>query len=306
MALLNNEVEQGTGKPVAQMGRLMVVGTPIGNLGDLSPRVAEAFCAADVVCCEDTRVTAKLLAHVGATPELMRADEHTIAARLPRILERIAAGQQVVYASDAGMPSISDPGQLLINAAREAGVLVDVIPGPSACITALVASGLATDAFLFAGFFPRKHGDQLKRLHELAGVPATLLFYESPHRIATSLKTLAEVLPTRMCAVCRELTKLHEEIVRGSAAELAEQFLARPELKGEIVLVIAPPAAGETEIKGSNLAAAHTERLEADIDAALAAGESPTHAAKRLAQQYSVRKREVYEQLLARQEKLGN
>ena len=204
----------------AAAGRLYVVGTPIGNLGDFSPRAAEAFRAADAICCEDTRVTSKLLAHLGISKPLLRCDENTIAARAPQMVERMFAGERIAFSSDAGMPSVSDPGQVLVDAAREAGVPVEVLPGPSACVTALVASGIPCDHFFFEGFLPRKHGERVRRLSELARVPGALIFYESPHRVVASLAAVAEVFPARQVAMCRELTKLHEEVLRAPAPEL--------------------------------------------------------------------------------------
>lgn len=311
-----------------KVGRLYVVGTPIGNLGDLSPRAVEAFRAADAVCCEDTRVTGKLLAAAGVSRPLVRADENVIARRAPELVERMLAGAVFAFASDAGMPGVSDPGQVLVEAARAAGVPVEVVPGPVACVTALVASGIPSEHFFFEGFLPRKAGERARRLTELASVPGALLFYESPHRVEASLASIAMVFPQREAALCRELTKLHEEVLRAPAPELLEQIRARIQagspLKGECVIVVAPPSAGELAVWQRALAAATTgsvvpaapapagdeaaattpallnapadpeERLRADISAALAAGEAPSAIAKRLSQAYSRRRREVY------------
>ena len=285
-----------------QSGRLYIVGTPIGNLGDLTPRAADAFRAADAICCEDTRVTAKLLAHLEISRPLIRCDENVIAARAPEIVERVLAGEIVAFASDAGMPSVSDPGQVLVDAAREAGVDVEVIPGPSACVTALVASGISCEHFFFEGFLPRKNGGRIRRLQELALVPGALLFYESPHRVAASLDAIAQVFPARTVALCRELTKLHEEVLRDKAPQLADAVRERGELRGEMVVVVAPPAADELSgLCGAVAADAHVdpdEALRADIEQALAAGESTSTLSKRLAQQYSRKKRDVYNLIL--------
>lgn len=285
-----------------QVGRLYVVGTPIGNLGDLSPRAAETFRAADAICCEDTRVTSKLLAHLGAQKPLIRCDENVIAAKAAQIVGRLQAGEIVAFASDAGMPSVSDPGQVLVDAARDAGVDVEVIPGPSACVTALVSSGIPCDHFFFEGFLGRKHGERVKRLQQLALVPGALLFYESPHRVVDTLAAIAEVFPQRTCAVCRELTKLHEEVVRGTAQELAELLAARTEIKGEIVVVVAPPSEDElaSVAVGAPFAAAKdpSQALDDDIRAALAEGEAASAVAKRLSQKYSLKKRAVYDRVL--------
>lgn len=291
-------------------GRLIIVGTPIGNLGDLTPRVAQAFEAADAICCEDTRVTSKLLAHLGISRPLVRCDENVIASRSPELIGRMLAGDVIAFASDAGMPSVSDPGQVLVDAAREAGVDVEVIPGPSACVTALVASGIPCEHFYFEGFLPRKHGERVRRLSQLVAIPGALLFYESPHRVAASLEALAEVFPARQVALCRELTKLHEEVLRAQAPYLLEQVRERGELKGEMVLVVAPPseeelAAFASMMPGAAVGAAGAvdvdEALQKDIQDALAQGEPASAIAKRLSQRYSLKKRAVYERVLAAQ-----
>lgn len=291
-------------------GRLIIVGTPIGNLGDLTPRVAQAFEAADAICCEDTRVTSKLLAHLGISRPLVRCDENVIASRSPELIGRMLAGDVIAFASDAGMPSVSDPGQVLVDAAREAGVDVEVIPGPSACVTALVASGIPCEHFYFEGFLPRKHGERVRRLSQLAAIPGALLFYESPHRVAASLEAVAEVFPARQVALCRELTKLHEEVLRAQAPYLLEQVRERGELKGEMVLVVAPPseeelAAFASMMPGAAAGAAGAvdvdEALQKDIQDALAQGEPASAIAKRLSQCYSLKKRAVYERVLAAQ-----
>lgn len=291
-------------------GRLIIVGTPIGNLGDLTPRVAQAFEAADAICCEDTRVTSKLLAHLGISRPLVRCDENVIASRSPELIGRMLAGDVIAFASDAGMPSVSDPGQVLVDAAREVGVDVEVIPGPSACVTALVASGIPCEHFYFEGFLPRKHGERVRRLSQLAAIPGALLFYESPHRVAASLEAVAEVFPARQVALCRELTKLHEEVLRAQAPYLLEQVRERGELKGEMVLVVAPPseeelAAFASMMPGAAAGAAGAvdvdKALQKDIQDALAQGEPASAIAKRLSQRYSLKKRAVYERVLAAQ-----
>ena len=281
-------------------GRLYVVGTPIGNLGDLSPRAAEAFRMADVICCEDTRVTSKLLAHLRISKPLVRCDENVISQRAPELVERLMAGDTVAFASDAGMPSVSDPGQVLVDAVRDAGLPVEVVPGPSACVTALVASGIPCEHFFFEGFLPRKHGERVRRLSVLASIPGVLLFYESPHRVQASLEAIAEVFPTRTVALCRELTKLHEEVLRAPAPELLQQVRERGELKGEMVLVVAPPNGEEQAAASVQPAAAQDPQaaLAADIKEALAAGEPASSIAKRLSQKYSLRKRMVYERVV--------
>ena len=287
---------------VDQAGRLYIVGTPIGNLGDLTPRAAEAFRAADAICCEDTRVTSKLLAHLDISRPLIRCDENVIASRAPEVVDRVLAGETIAFASDAGMPSVSDPGQVLVDAAREAGADVEVIPGPSACVTALVASGIPCDHFFFEGFLPRRTGERVRRLQELAAVPGALLFYESPHRVVASLEAIAQVFTARTVALCRELTKLHEEVLRDAAPQLLEEVRERGELRGEMVVVVAPPSPDElARLRLAVTADADEDpdvALERDIRAALEAGEPASAIAKRLSQQYSRRKREVYDLVL--------
>lgn len=296
------------GSPAA--GKLYVVGTPIGNLGDLSPRAAQALSEADAVCCEDTRVTGKILAHIGQRKPLVRCDENVIAARAAGLVERMLAGETIAFASDAGMPGVSDPGQVLVDAARAEGVDVEVIPGPTACITALVSSGIACEHFFFEGFLPRKTGERSRRLAELAPVPGALLFYESPHRAAATLAAIAEAYPRREAALCRELTKLHEEVLRLPVAELAREVAERDELKGEIVIVVAPPDAEElAALRAASPAGAPRgatddidSALRAEIEAALDAGEAASAIAKRLSQRFSRKRRDVYALVLDMQD----
>lgn len=283
-------------------GMLSLVGTPIGNLGDLSTRAAETFRRADAVCCEDTRVTGKLLAYLGISKPLVRCDDNVIERRAPELVERVLAGERIAFASDAGMPSVSDPGQVLVELACNEGAPVEVIPGPSACVTALVLSGIPSDQFFFEGFLPRKHGERVRRLQRLAPIPGALIFYESPHRVEASLKAIAEVFPQRTVALCRELTKLHEEVLRAPAPGLHERVLERGELKGEMVIVVAPPSEDELDRLEAALATGASigapvdpdELLRSDIAEGLAAGDSANALAKRLSQKYSRKKRDVY------------
>ncbi|MEX2253486.1 MAG: 16S rRNA (cytidine(1402)-2'-O)-methyltransferase, partial [Thermoleophilaceae bacterium] len=225
----------------AQAGaaRLIVCPTPIGNLEDVTLRVLAALREADVVACEDTRRTRTLLDRYGVDAKLVSYHEHNEEARAAELVERMRGGATVALVSDAGMPLVSDPGYVLVRACIGAGLPVEVLPGPSAAIAALVASGLAADHWRFEGFLPRKRG-ALER--ELSAPGSTLVAFESPKRVAKTLAVLAELDPERQVAVCRELTKLHEEIVRGGAGELAERY-REEELRGEVVLVIAPAAA---------------------------------------------------------------
>jgi 16S rRNA (cytidine1402-2'-O)-methyltransferase len=222
-------------------GRLLVCATPIGNLGDVTARVLEALAEADVIVAEDTRVTRKLLARYDIHTPLERYDDHSRAERTQQIVDRMQAGEAVALVSDAGTPGISDPGSRLVTAALDAEVPVDVLPGPSAITTALVASGLPSRTFYFGGFLPRKAGERRRRLADLFALDASLVFYESPRRAAATAAALAEALPGRAAAMARELTKVHEEIVRLPIEQLASELQGR-ELKGEVVLLVGPPA----------------------------------------------------------------
>jgi 16S rRNA (cytidine1402-2'-O)-methyltransferase len=226
-------------------GRLVVCPTPIGNLEDVTLRVLSALRDADVVACEDTRRTRVLLDRYGVSARLVSYHEHNEERRAAELVERMQAGETVALVSDAGMPLVSDPGYVLVRGCVAAGLSVEVLPGPSAAIAALVASALPADSWRFAGFMPRKKGELRTLLSEPGG---TLVAFESPRRVPATLALLAEVDPGREVAVCRELTKVHEEVVRGPAAELAARYADAPP-KGEVVLVLAPsePAAADDE-----------------------------------------------------------
>ncbi|WP_041422701.1 16S rRNA (cytidine(1402)-2'-O)-methyltransferase [Slackia heliotrinireducens] len=231
-------------------GMLYICATPIGNLGDITLRTLDALRSADVVCAEDTRVTGKLLAHFEIEKRLERLDEATITEQAEAVIDRIAAGQTVAFCSDAGMPGVSDPGARLIAAAQAKGVPYTVLPGASAATTAYVASGFVNPKFYFAGFFPRKAGQRTEALEALLNFDATVVFYESPHRLVSALAAIADTLPTREVAVCRELTKIHEEVARGMAGEVAARFAEREAaspIKGEIAIVIGPPTQDEAQ-----------------------------------------------------------
>jgi 16S rRNA (cytidine1402-2'-O)-methyltransferase len=219
-------------------GRLVVCPTPIGNLEDVTLRVLSALRDADVVACEDTRHTRVLLDRYGVSAPLVSYHEHNEEARSAELVRRMLSGEVVALVSDAGMPLVSDPGYVLVRATVAAGLPVEVLPGPSAAMAALVASALPADSWRFVGFLPRKRGE-LRRLFEERG--PTLVAFESPRRVPASLEVLAELEPDRQVAVARELTKAHEEVVRGSASELAERYAAEPP-RGEVVLVVAPAA----------------------------------------------------------------
>ena len=218
---------------------LYIVATPIGNLGDITIRAVDVLRGAAAVACEDTRVTGKLLNHLGLKKRMIRYDDHADESDRARLLA-LAAEEPVALVSDAGTPLISDPGFRLVRAAREAGIAVTSLPGPSAALVALTLSGLASDRFLFAGFLPGKDKARRDTLAELAVVPATLVFYETAPRLCDALSAIGEVLPGREVAVARELTKKFEECRSGTAEDLAMHYAANPP-RGEIVLLIAPP-----------------------------------------------------------------
>ena len=227
---------------------LYLVATPIGNLRDITIRALETLAAADVIACEDSRVTRRLLDHYGISTPLTPYHEHNAAAARPKLLARLAANEVVALVSDAGTPLISDPGFKLVRDAREAGHPVIAAPGPSAALAAVTSSGLPTDRFFFEGFLPAKAGQRKTRIAELSQVAATLIFYESGPRIAQALAALAEGFGPRQAAVCRELTKLHEEVRRGDLAALARQYAEGAESRGEFTVVVEPPAAGSEQI----------------------------------------------------------
>ena len=262
-------------------------------------RSLEALRGADVVCAEDTRVTGKLLAHFDIRKPLERLDEAMIGARAAGVMERVAAGDVVAYCSDAGMPGVSDPGLRLVAAAQEAGVPVEVLPGASAAAVAYVASGTVCSRFYFGGFFPRKAAEQRSVLAALRGLDAALVFYESPNRLVTALETIAEALPWRSVAVCRELTKLHEEVARGTAAELRDAFAARAEepggIRGEIALVIDAPGEEEATADAADAAAS----AEARAAALAAQGLRTKQIAKQLTGEFGIARNDAYELAMA-------
>lgn len=219
-------------------GTLLVVATPIGNLDDLSPRARAAFERADLVACEDTRHTGRLLAQLGIDKPLLSLHEHNERQRLPRLLAALERGETIALASDAGTPLLSDPGFVLVRAAAAAGARVEPVPGPSALLAALVASALPPYPFTFAGFPPPRAGKRRAFYRGLAGLGHTVVLFESPHRILPSLDDAIAELGDRPAALCRELTKLHEEVLRGPLSELRTALAARPAVKGELVLVV--------------------------------------------------------------------
>lgn len=265
---------------------LYIVATPIGNLSDLSPRAAEVLAQADLIAVEDSRVTAKLLHHIGARRPMLPYHDHNAERVRPQLLERMRGGA-VALVSDAGTPLISDPGYKLVRDARAAGIAVTTIPGPAAAVAALTLAGLPTDRFLFLGFLPAKAGAKAAAIAEVAAIRATLVLYESGPRLAATLEALHRGLGDREAAVAREISKRFEETVTGTLGELAARYAdAAP--KGEIVVVVAPP--GEAEAAG-----------EAEIDGALEEAMtrlSPSRAAAEVAERLGVPKRQAYERAL--------
>jgi 16S rRNA (cytidine1402-2'-O)-methyltransferase len=269
-------------------GRLFLVATPIGNLEDITYRAVRVLREADAIACEDTRQTRKLLDHFGIARPTVSYHEHNEAERSEELAERLQGGQRIALVSDAGMPLVSDPGYRLVRAAIDRGIPVEPIPGPSAALTALAASGLPTDSFYFGGFLPPKAGQRAKVLEALAGERATLVFYEAPHRIVESLEAIEQVLGARPVVVARELTKLHEEFLRGTAGEVRAELAGRDSVKGEITLLIGR-ATGPVE---------SDTPVEEAVEALVQSGISRMDAMKQVARQRGLSKREVYDQLL--------
>ncbi len=273
-------------------GRLRVVATPIGNLADITMRAVRVLSDVDVIAAEDTRTARKLLNHHGIRTPLVSYHAHNEAKRTAELLERLRSGESVAIISEAGTPSISDPGHRLVVAAIEEGIVVEPVPGPSAVLAALVVSGLPTDTFLFEGFLPRRARDRRARLEDLVAEHGTLVFFEAPHRIDAALTDLLDVLGDRRAALCRELTKMHEEVRRGTLAELAAG-VGRDPVKGEIVLVVE----GASEGAAPDLEGAADEVLERIGD-----GESMRDATSAVAVDRGVPRRALYDRVLERRD----
>jgi 16S rRNA (cytidine1402-2'-O)-methyltransferase len=269
---------------------LYVVATPIGNLGDVTLRALSVLASVDLVLCEDTRITRRLLDRYGLRPKLELYHEHNAASVRPRVLTRLGAGAAVALVSDAGTPLISDPGYKLVQAAIAEGHRVLPVPGASAALAAVVAAGLPTDRFLFGGFLPAKSGQRKARINELAAVPATLVLYETGPRLGQSLRDLAEVLGERQAAVCRELTKAFEEVRRGALGDLAAHYSEANAPKGELVVVIGPPAATASALSPAAL----DERIAAALEQ-----QSVKDAANAVAMETGVPRRRIYQRALA-------
>jgi 16S rRNA (cytidine1402-2'-O)-methyltransferase len=273
-------------------GKLVVCATPIGNLEDASPRLARALDEADLVACEDTRQTRKLLTHLGVTTRMTSYHEVGEKERAAELAERVAAGLHLALVTDAGMPAVSDPGYHLIGACLERGLPVEVVPGPSAAMAALVVSGLPTDRFCFEGFLPRRPGQRDRRLAELTTEPRTMVFFEAPHRVLATLDAMAAAFgPDRAAAAVRELTKLHEQVLRGPLGEVRER-LADQGPRGELTVVVggAPPGAARAAARPADLAAEVAHLVEA--------GTSTRDAVTAVAEATGTPRRSVYQAVL--------
>ncbi|BDG06735.1 16S rRNA (cytidine(1402)-2'-O)-methyltransferase [Anaeromyxobacter oryzae] len=270
-------------------GTLYVLATPIGNLSDLSPRAAEVLRTVRAVAAEDTRRTLKLYAHLGApAPALVSLPAFDERGRLEPLVARLRAGEAVALCTDAGTPGVSDPGAALVAAAWDAGARVVPVPGPSAGLAALAASGFAADRFVFAGFLPRKGGGRAEALAWLAAAPCTIVLYEAGNRTRETLLDLAAALGDRPALVARELTKLHEELARAPLSALAERFSG--EVRGEVTLVVSGPPAGAPPP-----ATADAEPLEDELRRRIAAGEGPSAIAKEVARARGLKRADVYD-----------
>ncbi|MEV0614896.1 16S rRNA (cytidine(1402)-2'-O)-methyltransferase [Nonomuraea sp. NPDC050404] len=273
---------------MTENGRLVLAGAPIGQVGDVSPRLREVLESADVVAAEDTRRLRRLVADLGVelTARVVSYYDQNEAGRAQELVEALKQGRTVVVITDAGMPGVSDPGYRLTHLAVEAGITVTALPGPSAVTTALAVSGLASDRFCFEGFPPRKSGERARSLAALAAEERTMVFFEAPHRLADSLQAMAQAFgPDRRAAVCRELTKTYEEVRRGGLAELAEW--AAPGVKGEITVVVAGYPAGEVE--------QDLDALAAEVERRVSGGERRGQAVAEVAKGAGVPKRELYD-----------
>ena len=280
--------------PRNMTGTLYIVATPIGNLEDISQRALRTLREVDLVACEDTRRTRVLLNHFGIKTKTISYHEHNERARAEQLCNEILRGRNVALVSDAGTPLISDPGFRIVQAATKRDIPVVPIPGATALVAALVASGLPSDQFFFAGFLPARANARRAKLEELRPVSATLVFYEAPHRIAATLKAALEVLGNRRAAVARELTKLHEEIVRGSLSELAKRFSVDTTARGEIVLIISGAAdelAGRAETSPGDLVARVNELESKGLDTRT--------ALKQTARELGMKRAEAYRLLVA-------
>jgi 16S rRNA (cytidine1402-2'-O)-methyltransferase len=285
-------------------GTLYLVSTPIGNLEDVTRRALRLLAEVDTIACEDTRHTRKLLDHYGIKTKTISYHEHNERERAVELAARLAAGESIALVSDAGTPAVSDPGYRLVSAAIERGARVVPVPGATAFVAALTASGLPTDEFFFGGFLPARQTARRARLSQLRALPATLVFYEAPHRISDALRDARDILGEREASVARELTKLHEEIARGRLSELIEKFSGDHAARGEMVLVIDRTVIADAE---ADQAASQTESIAALVAAyERDAGLDHRAALKRAARRLGLTRDEAYRRLVAERAERGD
>lgn len=271
-------------------GRLLIVGTPLGNLGDFPPRAVEALKSADLILCEDTRHTRKLLTHFGIDRPTDSYHEHNEDAKASLLADRIERGETLALVSDAGMPVISDPGYRIVRLARERGLVIEPVPGPFAGVLALASSGIAPLPFTFLGFTPHRQGERLDFYRRAAELGHTTVLYESPERVVASLEDALEVLGDTEVTVAREMTKMHEELLHGRISEVLATLRERDRVHGEITMVLAAPAKVEEE--------ASPETIRAEFDRLREGGMRRNDAVKAVAEKYGLRKNDVYRLLL--------
>ena len=271
-------------------GKLSIVATPIGNLADFPPRAVETLKRADLILCEDTRHTRKLLTHFGIDRPTESYHDHNEEEKAPRLVDRIAAGESIALVSDAGTPVVSDPGYRIVRLARERGIGIEVIPGPFAGVMALAASGIAPLPFTFLGFAPHRQGERLDFFRDAAAMKHTVVYYESPERIAGSLEDALEVFGDVEVTVARELTKMHEELLHGRVSQVLASLTARDAIRGEITVVLGAPSVTPMEVS--------TEVIRTELERLRATGMRRNDAIKAVAEKYGLRKNDVYRLLL--------
>jgi len=274
-------------------GTLYLIATPIGNLEDISHRALHLLKEVDLIACEDTRHTAKLLSHYGITTPRESYHEHNEASRTPRLIDLLINGRNIALVSDAGSPLLSDPGFPLVSGCRRAGITVTPIPGPSAAITALTGSGLPSDSFFFVGFLPSRAALRKRRLQEISAIPSTLIFYEAPHRLFGSLADMVLLLGNRKACLARELTKIHEEWITGTLQEILDQLSIREQIKGEITLIVEK---GKPAPQSDDWPASIREHLEQEMNET---GASHREALKSIARKRGLSRKDAYRMLVS-------
>ena len=291
---MNTNFESSIENQKSSTGSLYLVATPIGNLEDITLRALRILKEADLIACEDTRHTAKLLARYGITTPRKSYHEFNEESRVPGLIQLLNEGKSIALVGDAGTPLISDPGYKIVSACRKEGIAVIPVPGASAAVAALAASGLPSDSFFFAGFLPSRAAARRRRLEELAGIPATLIFYEAPHRLLASLKDMAAVLGSRRAALAREITKIHEEFLCGTLDEILDTLRARAEIRGEITLIIESGEAGHAKTDAPVFPESIREHLAEEMRKS---GLSRNEALKAVARARGVSRRDAYQLL---------